>query len=610
MHEEADEAAMPHLELMMTPKTATRPPPSKSLDNMLSFSETEYKIARLKIADESASVSGTSGSKRSSSMAYALKEKEQRQRLADYTRSNAASREDLRELLPSVDVDRRSSHKKTWSNLEGVQKDRKTSEILNKPLHEERLAVTSPKTRYLRLPGTIEYEYVEKETRRGEYGPLVSSMRLEPQIICDYRILKTIGSGSTGKVKLAEHVRTGKRVAIKIVPRLLTTRNQKSKEPIVSRERRILREAAILFLAEHPGIVRLHDFLVTEDCFCLFFEHIDGKELLDHIVDKGRLSERRAKNYFAQLLSVVAYCHANGIVHRDLKIENVLITRLDLSDPTVKLVDFGLANFYHPRERLTTYCGSLYFAAPELLSGRPYCGPEVDIWSLGVILYVMLCGKVPFDDKSLSVLHGKIKRGVFEIPSYVSAPARDLLHSMLTVDPAARIRIPQLMNAMWMRECLPRFYPERNIPIDCLDECVVSHLCSELAPLQFGGTENIRLVLERSLIDWPAVHDHPLIKLYHLTRHRLKSLPRQIVDKVENLRSASEGLASLDKEPLTPPPPLLHRLRSVSFVLPHRTLALHPSLPHKEQGRPKPPLNPSKPLGQPQKGHTWRCNIQ
>lgn len=604
MHEEPDETVMPHLELMMTPKMATRPAASKSVDNLPSFSETEYKMAAL-------SISGESASKGSSGIADASKEKEQRQRLADYTRSNAASREDLREPLPGVDADRRGAHKKTWSNLEGVQKDRRTAEVLNTPLHEERLAVSSPRTRYLRLPGTVEYEYVKDETRRGEYGPLVSSMRLEPQIICDYRILKTIGSGSTGKVKLAEHVRTGKRVAIKIVPRLLTTRSQKSKESIVSRERRILREAAILFLAEHPGIVRLHDFLVTEDCFCLFFEHIDGKELLDHIVDKGRLSERRAKSYFAQLLSIIAYCHANGIVHRDLKIENILITRLDVSDPTVKLVDFGLSNFYHPRQRLTTYCGSLYFAAPELLSGKPYCGPEVDIWSLGVILYVMLCGKVPFDDKSLSVLHGKIKQGVFAIPSYVSAPARDVLHSMLTVDPAARIRIPQLMNTAWMRECLPRFYPERNMPIDVLDERVVDHLCSELAPLQFGGAEGVRSVLERSLTDWPTVHDHPLVKLYHLTRHRLASLPRKAIGEVVNLRPSSEGLPLLDKEPLAPPTPLLYRMRSASFVLPHRTLALHHTLPHREQERPKPRLNrSSKPPRQSQKGHAWRCTVQ
>ena len=153
----------------------------------------------------------------------------------------------------------------------------------------------------------------------------------KPLIITDYRIIKTVGSGSTGKVKLAEHVLTKEQVAIKMIPRLRTTKNQKSKESIVSRERRILREAATLYLLEHPNIVGLKDMLITEDYFFLIFEYIKGEELLDHIVARKKLSEGKARNYFAQLLSAVAYCHANGVVHRDLKIENVLIVSKTLN---------------------------------------------------------------------------------------------------------------------------------------------------------------------------------------------------------------------------------------------------------------------------------------
>ncbi|KAI7819469.1 kinase-like domain-containing protein, partial [Kickxella alabastrina] len=129
------------------------------------------------------------------------------------------------------------------------------------------------------------------------------------------------------------------------------------------------------------------------------------------------------RKFARQIASAIDYCHHNSIVHRDLKIENILIS----ANGNIKLIDFGLSNLFSPRSQLSTFCGSLYFAAPELLNAQPYVGPEVDLWSFGVVLYVLVCGKVPFDDQSMPALHAKIKRGHVEYPSWLSNECKHLL---------------------------------------------------------------------------------------------------------------------------------------------------------------------------------------
>lgn len=138
--------------------------------------------------------------------------------------------------------------------------------------------------------------------------------------------------------------------------------------------------------------------------------------MLDYIISHGRLKEKQARKFGRQIASALDYCHRNSIVHRDLKIENILISKTG----DIKIIDFGLSNLFSPRAQLKTFCGSLYFAAPELLQARQYTGPEVDIWSFGIVLYVLVCGKVPFDDQSMPQLHAKIKEGVVDYPSWLS----------------------------------------------------------------------------------------------------------------------------------------------------------------------------------------------
>lgn len=149
----------------------------------------------------------------------------------------------------------------------------------------------------------------------------------------------------------------------------------------------------------------------------MLFEYVNGGQMLDYIISHGKLKEKQARKFSRQIASALDYCHRNSIVHRDLKIENILISKTG----DIKIIDFGLSNLFAPRGHLKTFCGSLYFAAPELLQARAYTGPEVDVWSFGIVLYVLVCGKVPFDDQSMPALHAKIKKGLVDYPNWLSS---------------------------------------------------------------------------------------------------------------------------------------------------------------------------------------------
>lgn len=231
---------------------------------------------------------------------------------------------------------------------------------------------------------------------------------------------KTVGAGSMGKVKLARNKETGEQVAVKIVPRQSSEgehRTQAERERADhSKEIRTAREAAIVTLVDHPYICGMRDVVRTNYHWYMLFEYVNGGQMLDYIISHGRLKEKQARKFGRQIASALDYCHRNSIVHRDLKIENILISKTG----DIKIIDFGLSNLFSPRNHLKTFCGSLYFAAPELLQAKQYTGPEVDVWSFGIVLYVLVCGKVPFDDQSMPQLHAKIKKGVVEYPPWLS----------------------------------------------------------------------------------------------------------------------------------------------------------------------------------------------
>ncbi|KAJ0970893.1 hypothetical protein J5N97_018852 [Dioscorea zingiberensis] len=261
----------------------------------------------------------------------------------------------------------------------------------------------------------------------------------------NYKLGKTLGIGSFGKVKVAEHALTGHKVAVKILNR----RKIKNMEM----EEKVRREIKILRLFMHPHIIRLYEVIETHSDIYVVMEYVKSGELFDYIVEKGRLQEEEARHFFQQIISGVEYCHRNMVVHRDLKPENLLLD----SKQNVKIADFGLSNIMRDGHFLKTSCGSPNYAAPEVISGRLYAGPEVDVWSCGVILYALLCGTLPFDDENIPNLFKKIKGGIYTLPSHLSAGARDLIPRMLIVDPLKRMTIPEIRLHPWFQAQLPRY---------------------------------------------------------------------------------------------------------------------------------------------------------
>ncbi|KAG2221230.1 hypothetical protein INT45_013941 [Circinella minor] len=259
-----------------------------------------------------------------------------------------------------------------------------------------------------------------------------------------YTIIKTIGTGSFGKVKLAVHGITGQKVALKIINR----------RTIASMDLggRVKREIQYLKLLRHPHIIKLYEVISTPTDIIMVIEYAGG-ELFNYIVEKGKMSEDDARRFFQQIICAVEYCHRHKIVHRDLKPENLLLD----ANNNVKIADFGLSNIMTDGDFLRTSCGSPNYAAPEVISGRLYAGPEVDVWSCGVILYVMLCGRLPFDDEYIPTLFKKINGGIYTMPSFLSPETKYLLTSMLVVDPLKRITIQEIRQNPWFNKNLPEY---------------------------------------------------------------------------------------------------------------------------------------------------------
>ncbi|KAJ7083979.1 Pkinase-domain-containing protein [Mycena belliarum] len=309
------------------------------------------------------------------------------------------------------------------------------------------------------------------------------------RVLGDYTLSKTLGAGSMGKVKLATHNVTGEKLAIKILPRARAP-SQASKE--AGKEIRTLREAGLSLLLHHPYICGMREMIVHPNHYYMVFEYVNGGQLLDFIIAHGRLRERVARKFGRQIASALDYCHRNNVVHRDLKIENILISQTG----NIKIIDFGLSNLYDPASHLSTFCGSLYFAAPELLNAKLYTGPEVDIWSFGVVLYTLLCGKVPFEDESMPALHAKIKRGLVEYPDWLSAECKHLLSRMLVINPVRRALLSEIMSHPWMIRgfsAAPSSHLPARVPLRPAD--IDPAVVARMAGFDFG--EDVEEVLEK-----------------------------------------------------------------------------------------------------------------
>lgn len=258
-----------------------------------------------------------------------------------------------------------------------------------------------------------------------------------PALDDDYVVKETIGSGGFAKVKLGEHRQTGEPVAIKIM----------DKAGLGEDLPRARLEVETLKKLRHQHICQLYQVIETDEKIFMVLEHAPGGEVFDYIVARDRLKEPEARQFFRQILSAVAFVHDTGYAHRDLKPENLLLDE----DNQIKLIDFGLvAHPSHIGDPLHTCCGSPAYAAPELITGNPYLGTEADVWSLGVLLYALLCGFLPFDDDNTAYLYRLIQRGKYEIPAWLSAGSVEILGQMLQTNPKRRVTIQQLLSHPWV----------------------------------------------------------------------------------------------------------------------------------------------------------------
>ncbi|KAJ8007376.1 hypothetical protein DPEC_G00116870 [Dallia pectoralis] len=252
-----------------------------------------------------------------------------------------------------------------------------------------------------------------------------------------YELLETLGKGTYGKVKKAIERQSGRVVAIKSI------RKEKIKDD--QDMVHIRREIEIMSSLKHPHIISIHEVFENKDKIVIVMEYASKGELYDYISERRRLSERETRHFFRQIVSAVHHCHKNGIVHRDLKLENVLLDE----NCNIKIADFGLSNLYHKDKLLQTFCGSPLYASPEIVNGRPYHGPEVDSWALGVLLYSLIYGTMPFDGDDHNKLIRQITNGEYKEPAQTS-DARGLIRWMLMVNPIRRATVEDVANHWWV----------------------------------------------------------------------------------------------------------------------------------------------------------------
>ncbi|KAK8966097.1 CBL-interacting protein kinase 32 [Platanthera guangdongensis] len=258
-----------------------------------------------------------------------------------------------------------------------------------------------------------------------------------------YELGRTIGEGTFAKVRFARNSETGDAVAIKILDKEKILKNKMVEQ--------IKREIATMKLIKHPNVVRIYEVMGSKTKIFLVLEFVKGGELFDKIVNHGRMREDEARKYFQQLINAVDYCHSRGVYHRDLKPENLLLDEYG----NLKVSDFGLSALslqVRDDGLLHTTCGTPNYVAPEVLNDKGYDGATADLWSCGVILFVLLAGYLPFEDDNVMNLYKKISCAEFSCPSWLSFEASKLITRILDPNPKARMTIPQMLENVWFKK--------------------------------------------------------------------------------------------------------------------------------------------------------------
>lgn len=346
----------------------------------------------------------------------------------------------------------------------------------------------------------------------------------------NYQFVKTLGEGNFAKVKLAKHKITGTEVAIKIIDKTQLDEKKLSK---------LYREVRIMKMLHHPHIVKLYEVVETKHTVFLVMEYSSGGELYDYLVVHGRMKEKEARAKFRQILSAVAYCHKNRVIHRDLKAENLLLDE----NMNIKIADFGFSNMFDPDGKLDTFCGSPPYAAPELFQGKRYVGPEVDIWSLGVILYVLTTGCLPFDGKNLQEMRESVCRGKYRIPFYLSDSCEKLLRKFLIRDPFRRASLEMLIDDIWINES----YPDSPITNDISTTVERDPAIIDLIEQKFKmPKEQIIASLQSNVYDDTAA-------IYYLMYYEKEKNGGKLLNSSLNSPTGAKTSATSDTSPAVPP---------------------------------------------------------
>ncbi|CAK9327616.1 unnamed protein product [Citrullus colocynthis] len=276
-----------------------------------------------------------------------------------------------------------------------------------------------------------------------------------------YQLGRTLGEGNFAKVKFARNSETGENVAIKILDK-----EKVLKHKMISQ---IKREISTMKLIRHPNVIRMFEVMASKTKIYIVLEFVTGGELFDKIVSRGRMKEDEARKYFQQLINAVDYCHSRGVFHRDLKPENLLLD----ANGVLKVSDFGLSALpQQVREDglLHTTCGTPNYVAPEVINDKGYDGAKADLWSCGVILFVLMAGYLPFEDSNLVALYKKIHKADFTCPPWFSTNAKKLIKRILDPNPSTRITIPEVIENEWFRKGYkPPTFEQADISLDDVD---------------------------------------------------------------------------------------------------------------------------------------------
>ncbi|CAL9205935.1 CBL-interacting protein kinase 18 [Musa acuminata AAA Group] len=259
-----------------------------------------------------------------------------------------------------------------------------------------------------------------------------------------YEVGRLLGKGTFAKVYYARNIRTSQSVAMKVI--------DKEKVLKVGLIDQIKREISVTRLVRHPNIVELYEVMATRSKIYFVLEYVKGGELFNKVA-QGRLKEDVARKYFQQLINAVDFCHSRGVYHRDLKPENLLLD----DNGNLKISDFGLSALAESKRQdglLHTTCGTPAYVAPEVLNRKGYDGAKADIWSCGVILFVLMAGYLPFHDPNLIEMYRKIGKAEFRCPNWFPLDVRKLLSRILDPNPTSRISIAKIMGNPWFRKGL------------------------------------------------------------------------------------------------------------------------------------------------------------